>query len=144
TYDLESDLHHKEVNEQGTVIEVEPRIFADDILAIVRAADASLLSAGLAGCTEIINRWATRAELSTDPAKHEILCLTTDAELALKSLLSDTAPEEIEHVKESIKWLGVTISRNWKPQAVRALAKAKAVAAKCRRICGLGWGIQPQ
>ncbi|KAF4682374.1 hypothetical protein FOZ60_010658, partial [Perkinsus olseni] len=144
TYSLEKSLRH-EVRAGGRlVLTVEPRIFADDALAIIRALDVVTLSRGISQSTDSVESWARRADMATDPEKHEILCLTDDTEELLREELSRERPEEVVHLKREMKWLGVWISKNWRNHASRALTKAGALVARCRRLAGADWGASPE
>ncbi|KAF4649934.1 hypothetical protein FOZ61_000807 [Perkinsus olseni] len=144
TYSLEKSLRH-EVRAGGRlVLTVEPRIFADDALAIIRALDVVTLSRGISQSTDSVESWAKRADMATDPEKHEILCLTDDTGELLREELSRERPEEVVHLKREMKWLGVWISKNWRNHASRALTKAGALVARCRRLAGADWGASPE
>ncbi|KAF4716033.1 hypothetical protein FOZ62_019266, partial [Perkinsus olseni] len=94
TYSLEESLRHEVCAGERLVLTVEPRIFADDALAIIRALDVVTLSRGISQATDSVESWARRADMATDPEKHEILCLTDDTEELLREELSRERPEE--------------------------------------------------
>lgn len=141
TYSLEGKL--RSLSPANGAVTVKPRIFADDIMASIHAKEPVHIVQGILDSSNAIEEWARGADLETDPAKHEILCLREGTKETIKDLLARTQSEDVSCVKDRMKWLGVMISGNWRDHAIGALSKSTAILAKCRRMNGLDWGLSP-
>ncbi|KAF4736895.1 hypothetical protein FOZ62_026218, partial [Perkinsus olseni] len=136
TWDLDNNLTVDNGDYQ-----IHPLIYADDVLAIIRALTGRGLLRGLKAATEIVGRAADRADLATDPTKHNVCCPSEYH----RNMLQEAAaiePGNGHHlaVKDSLKWLGARISNSWENHAVEAIAKSLATIGQCRKLGGSSWG----